>query len=322
MLGTRCLIVSSVVAMVLAQVNLGCRASTANVQDVHLARDEAGAEATTTFAPTDVVYLVGELANSPFESTLESAWTAVDAEGLTAGEVVAEKEIAATDGHFSFDLSHDRGLPVGTYQVDLSLDGNLKETRTFEVVAPAASATATPGREGARLAGLLGDAVPAASGEPYTYTVATDDSAAIRVEVPAAWSDLSGAPFDWSDEVQAPSLTAAPDRAAFDAAYDVPGVILIALTSEEPAETVLDQIASDEVKEACTAGRRGPYDDGLFKGTFQLYTACGGTDAAILTLAARAGQDPRLALLLVQATTQADVDAAGHVLNTFTWVRP
>jgi hypothetical protein len=309
--------------MVLAQVNLGCRASTAKVQDVHLARDEAGAEATTTFAPTDVVYLVGELANSPFESTLKSVWTSVDDGVLDAAiQVVAEKEIPAADGHFSFDLSHDRGLPVGTYQVDLSLDGELQETRTFQVVALAVAATATPGREGARLAGLLGDAAPAAAGAAYTYTVATDDSGLIRVELPAAWSDVSGAAFDWSDEIRAPSLTAAPDRAAFDAAYDVSGEILIALTSEEPVETVLDQIASDEVKAACTVGGRGPYDDGLFKGAFQLYTACGGSDTAILTLAARAGQDPRLALLLVQATSQADVDAAAHVLNTFTWAKP
>ncbi|HFQ94300.1 MAG TPA: hypothetical protein ENK32_09840, partial [Anaerolineae bacterium] len=53
--------------------------STANIKNATLANDEAGANATTSFAPEDTFYLLVDLANAPDDTTVKAVWTAVSA---------------------------------------------------------------------------------------------------------------------------------------------------------------------------------------------------------------------------------------------------
>jgi len=53
-------------------------ASTANIADATIARDEAGTQPTAVFAPPETFYLVVELANAPDDTAVKAAWSAVD----------------------------------------------------------------------------------------------------------------------------------------------------------------------------------------------------------------------------------------------------
>jgi hypothetical protein len=67
-------------ALVLVFFAAGCEfsASTANIQNAALAKDQNGNQKTTQFAPTDTIYLVFDLNNAPDSTTVKSVWSAVD----------------------------------------------------------------------------------------------------------------------------------------------------------------------------------------------------------------------------------------------------
>ncbi len=69
--------------------------SSANVENLRLARDEAGQQTTTQFEPTDTFYLVGDLSNAPDDTKLKAIWTAVEVEGVEPNLVIQERELTA-----------------------------------------------------------------------------------------------------------------------------------------------------------------------------------------------------------------------------------
>jgi serine protease Do len=122
---------------VLAAVTLACNFSfsTAKVEEVKLARDENGEQATRVFLPDETFYLVGKLANAPDDTKLKAVWTAVDAEGQDPNTEIGTKEIKAGSGDFSFKLSNNELWPEGEYEVELSLNDEIQDTYRFEVSA-------------------------------------------------------------------------------------------------------------------------------------------------------------------------------------------
>jgi hypothetical protein len=122
-------------ALVLASVACSFNFSTANVENVRMARDPDGADATNQFNPQDDFYLVGELNNAPDDTTLKVIWTAVEVEGVDANTVIQEYEEAGGDGPFWFQLSSNSGIwPPGRYKADLYLNDELNTTQEFEVI--------------------------------------------------------------------------------------------------------------------------------------------------------------------------------------------
>lgn len=129
----------------------GCEfsASTANIQEAVLARDEAGTAVTTAFDPTDTVYSLVELANAPDSTKLKAVWTAVDVgDAAPANQLIDETELEAGSGTHQFSLTPDVAFPPGSYKVDIYLDDALDRTLTFTVngevaQAPAAEPTAS-----------------------------------------------------------------------------------------------------------------------------------------------------------------------------------
>jgi hypothetical protein len=119
----------------LASVACSFNFSTANLENVRMARDEAGNDATTTFNPTDTFYLVGQLNNAPDDTTLKVVWTAVEVEGVDPNFVIQEIESTDINGDFWFNLASDSGVwPPGRYKADLYMNDELKQTLEFEVV--------------------------------------------------------------------------------------------------------------------------------------------------------------------------------------------
>src|SRR5688572_22258281 len=122
----------------------GFNVSTANLQDIKLAKDEAGSEPATVFGPDDVIYLVAELANAPDDTKIKAVWTAVEAEGVEPNYMIGEKEVTGSSGPVNFSLSPTQPWPAGKYKVELFLNDEPKQTLDFTVEVDEAAQVPTP----------------------------------------------------------------------------------------------------------------------------------------------------------------------------------
>jgi hypothetical protein len=131
---THRLVIWIAVVMMLAVLACGGSFSTASIESAVLAADEEGAQATTVFAPEDTFYCIVTLANAPDDTTLKAVWTAVAVEGEDPDTLIDEAE-TTSEGNtiFPFSLTAEEAWPVGTYKVDLYLNGTLDRTLEFEV---------------------------------------------------------------------------------------------------------------------------------------------------------------------------------------------
>ena len=113
-------------------------ASSASVTSVDLGNaigaDMKVATASTTFAPTDTIYAsVATSTSDPAASvpgTLKATWTFED------GQVVNEetKSVNLTGaGNTEFHIAKPDGFPAGSYKVEISLDGNVVQSKDFTV---------------------------------------------------------------------------------------------------------------------------------------------------------------------------------------------
>ena len=123
----------AVAVVIFAMLACSFSASTANIQNARMARDEAGNDPTTVFAPTDVFYCVGELQNAPDDTTIKAVWIATQVEGVSPDFLIGEKELTTGSSAFHFQLSNDAPWPAGKYRVELYLNGDLDTTLEFEV---------------------------------------------------------------------------------------------------------------------------------------------------------------------------------------------
>ena len=120
-------------ATLLSLLACGGSFSTANIQRAWLSSDSSGAPETTQFSQDETFYCLVELANAPDETTLKAVWTAISAEGTDPNLLIEESELTTGDGTITFNLTNDQLWPVGTYKVDLYLNGELDRALTFEV---------------------------------------------------------------------------------------------------------------------------------------------------------------------------------------------
>lgn len=154
---------------------------------------------------------------------------------------------------------------------------------------------------------------PATASDTYTdFVSVSDDSGMITTEVPVEWSDLDGRELrDFG-----PSLYAAPNIDSFLNSFDTPGLIIEATGSRTAADidSSLDEI---DFSTACIDEGRQPYDDGLYTGSLDFYSGCGGGSTIIVVLAVTPADGSFLARLLIQVVEPRDLDAADQILATF-----
>ena len=141
----------SVLALVLVTLACSFSASTANIKDAYLARNE-GAEKTTEFTQEEVVYCIVELANAPDDTKVKAVWYVVEAEGQTPNFLIDEKEMTQGDGLVNFSLESDQLWPVGKYKVELYLNDKLDRTLEFQVKGAPAEQPSGAGISDAQLA--------------------------------------------------------------------------------------------------------------------------------------------------------------------------
>lgn len=142
-----------------------------------------------------------------------------------------------------------------------------------------------------------------------------DDSETISVAVPTTWTDVNGAP-----DGELRQLIAAPDAAAFLAAFDSPGVILVA--GDAPAGNGgdagiagLDGLSGAVEGDGCVLAAEVPYDDGVYTGTERTY-GCPGTDA-VARFAGGTNSDGSLFWLLGVVYEPADTDTWTLITESF-----
>ena len=85
-----------------------------------------------TFTPKDVIYTTVITSGASPSAVLKATWTFQD------GQVVdtTERTIAPTgETATEFHITKPDGFPVGKYTLDVYLDGNKVQTKTFEVKA-------------------------------------------------------------------------------------------------------------------------------------------------------------------------------------------
>ncbi len=168
----------------------------------------------------------------------------------------------------------------------------------------------------------VGDVAVADPGAFYTeYMTVTDDSQLITVDVPVEWFDIDGRVWETdlatgSFELIGPALTAAPDVAAFAEGWDTPGVFIGASAMiPMSVEQLLD---TTWFGDTCSYEGRFEYDDGSYTGLYDVYSNCAGTGNVFLVIVAEPPEQTWLALVQIQALTEADLVAADRITSTFT----
>jgi len=150
------------------------------------------------------------------------------------------------------------------------------------------------------------------------YVGITDDSEAIYVEVPVEWAEVDGS--NWVDDedgtLLGSELIAAPDIAGFSGTYTTPGVQILAGAYFGDI-TMGELVDFFDFSADCTYDGRSDYVDPVYTGVYDQYSNCAGEGSVIIVLAAEPAAQNYSVIVLVQAVTEADLDALDHILNTF-----
>ncbi len=174
------------------------------------------------------------------------------------------------------------------------------------------------------------DNTTAANGD---YVLVTDNADAIQVAVPSSWNDVDGAPWVLDEETVGASIYAAPDLDAWANSFDTPGLIFNVsddLAKQGGYVQLLDATRGYEFLTACDYDSRGnypeeliiddePIEDNVYRGKFDLYFNCGGTESAYVVVAAVSNTDQFSNLLLVevQLTSTDDLPALRTIMESF-----
>jgi serine protease Do len=157
------------------------------------------------------------------------------------------------------------------------------------------------------------DAMPSTP-EYSDYVEVTDDTGQIIVEVPSSWADVDTAPFDVGDGVPVPYIAASPSLDGYRTTYTTPGLEFALF---DPVDDLDEALATFSFAGDCTDGGIDDYADPIFTGRFQLWTDCLGTDTVVIVLTAVPADGAYTAVITVQATSEADLEALDHIFNTF-----
>ena len=248
-------------------------------------------------------------------SSVESGSPADNA-GIQEGDIITKIEglILATNGTMedycdilrSHNPSDILSLEILRYETSEVLEGQLNG----EPLAVAFSFD-NQGQTGSDLAG---------EGETYSdYVGVWDDTETMFLEIPTEWTaDIDGAPwFDDNGGLNSLYLEASSNRTDFQETYSTPGVLFLAselFASENTPSSFLDERS---VGYDCIYDGRFEYEDALYTGVYDWYYDCGDIGSVIIELAAKPASGSFLTFLLIQAVSDADLDAADHILDTF-----
>ena len=125
---------------VLVVTALACNfsASTANISSLKLGKDKGVGQETTSFAATDTVYAVAEIANAPGAVKVKGRLIVEDVEGQDKGPVPGLEKTLDLPGSGSATYTFsppDAGWPKGKYKVEVVMmneQGEQKDQKTAD----------------------------------------------------------------------------------------------------------------------------------------------------------------------------------------------
>ena len=172
----------------------------------------------------------------------------------------------------------------------------------------------------------IGQALPggvAYEGDGYdSYMWINDEYNSVTMQVPMAWNDNDGAPWNYEGEVIGGMVSASPDLDGFFSTWEVPGVTFAAsddLASQIGYLELLDGRRSFFM-DACELDGRYDYEDNLYRGKYDLFTKCGGPGGANMIQLSAVSKDDQFAFLIfiqAQIVEDRDWDVLDQVFNTF-----
>lgn len=160
------------------------------------------------------------------------------------------------------------------------------------------------------------------NGSYSSYVSVSDDFGTISVEIPSEWADVDGSPWVDDGEVIGAGISAAASLDDFFSYWDEPGIFFGA--SDDLARLggyvqLLDILRPDFMS-ACELDGRYDYDDILYRGKYDLFSKCGGSEGSLfMVLTAVPKDDPTefLILLEVQIVQDGDLEAVDRILESF-----
>ena len=296
-----------------------------------------GASATTTaqfyaIASDLAQPVIDQLQDGDFESLGINGWAVFDEElgisgiwvaGVDPGSPAAEAELLPGD-----IVTAMNGLPVGT-------DGTFKDycdvLRTAGEGAPISIDVLRfdtsevlrgeingdqPIELAFSFAEEVGDEVGDDSGAvpEVSYESVTDDTGAIYMDVPTAWTARDTAPITMDDGTVVPYIAASTNLDGFRSGWTDPGI----LYAKMPATTdIAASLAQYGFAGDCTDGGITDYSDPVFTGQYQLWQDCAGTTTDVVTLVALPADGSYTAVIQAQILTDADLEALDKAFATF-----
>ena len=245
-----------------------------------------------------------------------------DEVGVEAGDIITMLEglVLSTDGTMAdyCDILRSRNatdtmsIEVLRYATSEILEGQLNGGEGDELEQSFSFAQEIEAPEG-------GESAVAEGAPTYeNYVGIYDDSQAIYVEVPAEWAEVDGS--NWVDDedgtVLGSELMAAPNLAEFSGTYTTPGVQILAGAYFGDI-TMGELVDFFDFSADCTYDGRFDYADPVYTGVYDQYSNCAGAGSVIIVLGAEPAAKNYSVIVLVQAVTEADLDALDHILNTF-----
>jgi serine protease Do len=148
-----------------------------------------------------------------------------------------------------------------------------------------------------------------------------DDTGKIEVEVPDYWTDVNGGSWSYNNQDIGEGISAAPSLSDYEQNYDAEGMFFGAsATFAQIGGYVefLDYYAAP-YKEDCTLVGRYDYNDGVYRGKYDLYTDClGSTGFDTYLLSAVDIVDQYSKIIWVEITiNSADTYIVNQIWNTF-----
>ncbi len=160
-----------------------------------------------------------------------------------------------------------------------------------------------------------------ATGESYTYASISDDTGQLTVDAPTEWSDVDGRVATLGN-LTLPDLRASTDMEQYNASFDVPGFEFRATADSSTGDprAVLNEYAIRSEGSCSEDLGVQAYSDPLYTGVSQVFANCGSSGASFVWTVVQpidTSDGDYIAVVGVQILSDADIDALGHILDTF-----
>jgi hypothetical protein len=171
------------------------------------------------------------------------------------------------------------------------------------------------------MSGIQSDTDTEAGTDSYTFTSISDDTGQLTVEAPEEWSDVDGRVATLGN-ITLPDLRASTDMDEYNANFDVPGFEFRATSDSSTGDprAVLNEYATRSEGSCAEDLGVQSYADPLYTGVSQVFTDCGTSGASFVWTVVQpidTSDGDYIAVVGVQILTDADIEALGHILDTF-----